>query len=63
MTKLRYIFFFIFTIPNTPVSLIFHAECQPKIFCNSGEKVDFVVFVILVTAAILDIRPDPILQF
>ena len=27
------------------------------------EEVDFVVFAILVTAAILDIRPNPILQF
>ena len=39
-----YSFFFIFTILNTYVSLIFHAKIQPKISSGSGEKVDFVVF-------------------
>ena len=38
--------FFIFTILNTYVSLIFHAKIQPKIFSGSGEEVDFVVLVI-----------------
>ena len=46
MTKLRYIFFFIFTILNTYVPLIFHAKIQPKIFSGSGEEVDFVVLAI-----------------
>ena len=62
MTKLHYRFI-IFTILNTYVPLIFHVKIQPKISSGSGEEVDFVVFAILVTAAILDIRPDPILQF
>ena len=61
MTKLRYRFFVIFTILNTYVPLIFHAKIQLKISSGSGEKVDFVIFAILVMAAILDIRPDPIL--
>ena len=61
MTKLRYRFFFVFTILNTYVSLIFYAKIRPKISTGSGEEVDFDVFAILVTAAILDIRPDPIL--
>ena len=63
MTNIRYNFFLIFTNLNTHVSLIFHAKIQPKISSGSGEKVDFVAFAILVTAAILYIRPDPILQF
>ena len=46
MTKLRYRFFFIFTILNTYVPLIFHAIFQPKISSGSGEKVDFVIFAI-----------------
>ena len=45
MTKLRYRFFFK-KILNTYVPLIFHAKIQPKISSGSGEKVDFVVFVI-----------------
>ena len=45
------------------VPLIFHAKIQPKISSGSGEEVDFVIFAILVTSAILDIRPDPILRF
>ena len=61
MTKLRYIFFFIFMILNTYVPLLFHAKIQPKISSGSGEKIDFVIFAILVIAAILDIRPDQIL--
>ena len=44
MTKLRYRFFFIFTILNTYVPLIFLAKIQPKILSGSGEKVDFVIF-------------------
>ena len=44
MTKLRYRFFFIFTILNTYVPLIFHAKIKPKISSGSGEKVDFVIF-------------------
>ena len=46
MTKLRYGFFFIFTILNTYASLIFHAKIQPKISSGSGEEVHFVVFAI-----------------
>ena len=46
MTKLRYRFFFIFTILNTYVPLIFHTKSQPKISSGSGEKVDFVIFAI-----------------
>ena len=38
--------FFIFIILNTYVPLIFHAKIQPKISSGSGEKVDFVIFVI-----------------
>ena len=38
--------FFIFTILNTYVSLIFHAKIKPKISCGSGDEVDFVVFAI-----------------
>ena len=38
--------FFIFTILNTYVPLIFHAKIQPKISSGSGEKVDFVIFAI-----------------
>ena len=38
--------FFIFTILNTYVPLIFHAKVQPKISSCSGEKVDFVIFAI-----------------
>ena len=34
---------FIFTILNTYVPLIFHAEIQLKISSGSGEKVDFVI--------------------
>ena len=62
MTKLRYRFFSFFSILNTYVSLIFHAKIQPKIFSGSGEVISLVL-LFLVTAAILDIRPDPILQF
>ena len=46
MTKLSYRFFFIFTILNTYVSLIFHAKFQPKISRSSGEEVYFVIFAI-----------------
>ena len=38
--------FFIFTILNTYVPLIFHAKIQPKISSGSGEKIDFVIFAI-----------------
>ena len=38
--------FFIFTILNTYVPLIFHAKIQPKISSGSGEKVDFVILAI-----------------
>ena len=34
--------FFIFTILNTYVPLIFHAKIQLKISCGSGGAVDFV---------------------
>ena len=53
--------FFIFKILNAYVSLIFHAKIQPKIFSGPGGEVDFVVLLFLVTAAIMDIRPNPIL--
>ena len=53
--------FFMFIILNTYVPLIFHAQIQPKISSGSGEKVDFVIFAILVMVDILDIWPDPIL--
>ena len=46
MTKLRYRFFFIFTVLNNCVSLIFHAKIQTKISSGSGEEVDFVIFAI-----------------
>ena len=32
-----------------------------KKYSGSGEKVDFVILLFLVMAAILDIRPDPVL--
>ena len=40
------IFFFIFIILNTHVSLIFHAKIQSKISSGSGEEVYFVVFAV-----------------
>ena len=43
MTKYAIDFFFIFTILNTYVSLIFHAKIQPKISSGSGDEVYFVV--------------------
>ena len=46
VTKLRYRFFFIFTILNTYIPLIFHAKIQPKMFSSSEEKFDFVIFAI-----------------
>ena len=46
MTKLRHSFFFIFPILNTHVSYIFHAKIKPKISCDSGEEIDFVIFAI-----------------
>ena len=50
MTILRYSLFIIiiiiFTILKTYVSLIFHAEIQPKISSGSGEEVDVVIFAI-----------------
>ena len=46
VTKVRYRFFFIFTILNTYVPLIFHVKIQPKIISGSGEEVDFVIFAI-----------------
>ena len=64
MTKLRYRFFFIFTILNINVSLIFYAiKSAEKISSGSGEEVDFGVFPFFVIVAITDSRPDPILQF
>ena len=38
--------FYIFTILNTYVPLIFPAKIQPKISSGSGEKVGFVIFAI-----------------
>ena len=46
MKKLPYGIFFIFTILNTYVPLIFHAKIQPKISSGSGDEVDFVIFAI-----------------
>ena len=40
------IFFFIFTILITYVSLIFHSKIQPKISGSSGKEIDFVVFAV-----------------
>ena len=51
---------FIFTNLNTYVPLMFHAKIQPYISSGSG---DFVILLLVVAAAILDIEPDPILQF
>ena len=61
MTKLRYIFCHFYNSENLFV-LIFHAETQPKISSGSGGEVDFGVLLFLETEAILDIRPDHILQ-
>ena len=55
--------FFIFTILNTCILLIFHAKIQPKISSGIGEEVNLLFLLYLVTAAIFDILPDPILQF
>ena len=55
--------FFIFTILNTYVIMVFHAKIQKKISSGSEEEVYFVDFAIFSNTAILDIRPDPILQF
>ena len=52
---------FIFIILNTYVSL-FHAKIQPKVSSGSGEEVYFVVFAIFSYTAILDIRPESILN-
>ena len=40
--------------------MIIHAKIQPNIPSVSREEVDFVIFVILVMAAILDIHPKTI---
>ena len=60
MTKLRYRFFLFY---NSGYLCSINIPCQNsvKIFSGSGEKIDFVIFAILIMAAILDIRPDPIL--
>ena len=55
--------FFIFIILNTYISLIFHAKIQPKIKWFLEKKFILLFLLFLITAAILDIRPDPILQF
>ena len=54
---INFAFFFIFTILKTFVPMIIHAKIQPNIPSVSREEVDFVIFVILVMAAILDIHP------
>ena len=51
--------FFIFTILNTYVSLIFHAKIQPKISSGSGEKVDFVIFAIFSNGGHLEYSTCP----
>ena len=64
MTKLRHRFFFVFTILDTYVPLIFHAKIQlkaKKISSGSRED-DFVNLLFLVKVAILDNQSDPILQ-
>ena len=43
--------------------MIIHAKIQPRISSGSGEKLILLFLLVLVIAAILDIRPDPILQF
>ena len=53
--------YFIFTILNTFVSLIFHTEIQLKYAVVLERKLILLFLVFVVTAAILDIRPDQIL--
>ena len=43
--------------------MYFDAKFQPNIPGGSKEEVGFVIFAILVMAAILAIQSDPILQF
>ena len=52
---------FIFIILNTYVPLIFHAKIQPKKSMVLEKKLILLFLLFLVMAAILDIRPDPIL--
>ena len=47
-------FFFIFIILNTKVPLMFQSNLLPIISNGSAEKVDLMVLLFLVTAAILD---------
>ena len=61
--KTRLQIFFIFTFLNIYVLLIFHAKIQLKIFSGSEEKLILLFLLFLVTASILDIQHDPILQF
>ena len=64
MTKLCHRFFFVFTILDTYVPLIFHAKIQlkaQKIYSGSRED-DFVNLLFLVKVAILDNQSDPIFQ-
>ena len=55
--------FFIFTIPNTYVSLIFHAVIQLKYAVVLEKKLILLFLLFVVTSDILDIRHDQILQF
>ena len=65
MIILRYRFyFFSFMILNTDIPLLLHAKLKPNIPSGSVEVVDNVFFLLFsVTAAILIIRPDSVLQF
>ena len=52
--------FFIFSILHTYVTLIFHAKIQLKISVVLEKKFMLLFLLFLETAAILDIRPNPI---
>ena len=55
--------FFIFIILNIYVFTDNTCHNSAKRSSGSGEEVILLFLLFLVTAAILDIRPDPILQF
>ena len=46
---------------KTTIQQIQHAKIQPKTSSGSGEEAEFVIFAIF--SNILDIQPNPILQF
>ena len=49
--------FFVLISLSTKVPLIIHTKFQPNIPSHSGEKVDFMVLLFLISAAILDPQP------